>query len=186
MIIGISGCQRTGKTFAAQKIAESLGMKFVPTNVPSITAKYPKAKSNFKERMRCQYEILDHFEKLLADDFIVLDRTPVDLLVYTMDAYHWGNVTAQNDQTLKEYCEKLLTLIPKLDIMILTELLDVVEQGSSKAPTDQMYMLKIDHMMRSFGNYHYILKGGTYESRNRSIDSVIEAIRPQTMVCANP
>ena len=186
MIIGIAGCQRTGKTHAAKVIAEQLGLKYVPTNVSAITAKYPKAKSNFKERMRCQNEILEHFEKLLDDDGIVLDRTPVDLLVYTLDAFHWGNVNEKNNKAVEEYLRKALTLLARFDIMILTERLDEVVADTSKAPTDSMYMMKIDHMMASFGNYHYILRGGTYEERNRSISETIEQIRTQAMGGPDP
>jgi uncharacterized protein (DUF1330 family) len=183
MIIGIAGCQRTGKTYAAKVIAEKLGLEYVATDVSSITSKYPTATKNFTARMKCQEEILSKLESLLTKDNIVLDRTPIDLMVYTMDAYHWGNVNAKNEKKVQDYCKRVLTLVSKFDIMILTEMLDTVVEDSTKAPTNKMYMQKIDHMMASFGNYHYILKGGSYETRNESIESIIERIRSQRMVC---
>lgn len=181
MRIGIAGCQRTGKTYAAVSLAANLGLKYVATDVSSITKKYPTATKNFNARMKCQEEILTKLESLLEEDNIVLDRTPIDLMVYTLDAYHWGNVSEKHDKKVQDYCKRLLTLLDKFDIMILTEMLDVVEEDSTKAPTNQMYMRKIDHMMASSHDYDYTLKGGSYDTRNQSIQQCTAEIHGRSV-----
>lgn len=180
MIIGFSGCQRSGKTYAAQKLADMLGYEFVPTNVSSVLQKHPNASKSFKNRMNCQNDILGHLAGIIDQckgKNVVLDRTPIDMIVYTMDAYTWREANDANEKILEKYLSACSDLMSKIDFTVKTDLLDIVVDAENKAPTGFFYRLKLDSMFDSMYTYDYQLAGGSYESRDLAIENMISKLK---------
>ena len=112
--IGLSGSHRVGKTTLAEAYAKAHGYTFVPTNISEIQLNHgydsSKQDYSFKERIHIQEIILDELEyryekmhQILKN--VITDRTPYDLLVYTL--------LAVNDKCDKEDYERLTYYISR-------------------------------------------------------------------------
>lgn len=101
LFYGLVGAQRVGKTTLGQDLADALGVPFVPTNVSGTLEKMgvnPQAPMDFSERLAVQQEVLlalelEYFraERAHEDaDLIIVDRTPMDVLGYTLSEISMG------------------------------------------------------------------------------------------------
>ena len=91
MIIGLSGSHRTGKTTLARTFAEKHGVQFLETSVSAIfkeLGKDPALPMTFTERLDVQEVVLERLEMMYASADLktgsITDRTPLDLIAYTM------------------------------------------------------------------------------------------------------
>ena len=89
MNVGLCGAHRTGKTTLALELAKLKGAQFVRTRVSEIFKEcglHPAQPMDFATRLDIQFRILDACEsdwQAAAGNFIT-DRTPVDLMAYTL------------------------------------------------------------------------------------------------------
>lgn len=89
-MFGYAGAHRSGKTTTARAVADRLGIEFLETKVGQVFADLgidPKAELPFEERLKVQNAILRSLEvqyDLRYGKFFVADRTPFDVLGYTM------------------------------------------------------------------------------------------------------
>ena len=90
-MIGLSGSHRVGKTSLARAYAEKNGLKFVETSASQVFKDMgldPAVRYDFSTRLTVQEEILKRFDveyaKHCHSDMAIADRTPLDLLGYTM------------------------------------------------------------------------------------------------------
>lgn len=95
LFYGFIGAHRTGKTTLAAAVAEELGLPFFKTSVSKTLADHgvnPQADMPFAERLRVQEIVLDGLLANYAEAqehfpdarIILVDRTPLDVLSYTM------------------------------------------------------------------------------------------------------
>lgn len=89
-MFGITGAHRSGKTTLAKELAESLGFEFLETKVTDVFTQLgvdPKANLPFDQRIDVQNEIMKSLQvqyELRSGKMFIADRTPFDVLGYTM------------------------------------------------------------------------------------------------------
>jgi len=95
LLYGFMGAHRTGKTTVARQLAADIGVPFCETNLSQALSTMsidPQADIGFKRRLEIQNTLLDlllaGYAKARAEnpgyDAIIVDRTPLDILAYTM------------------------------------------------------------------------------------------------------
>lgn len=155
MIIGITGPHRTGKTTLAKAYAEKHGIIFLETSATAVFRSMglnPAETYDFETRLNVQEKILEVFEELYKKASVksgaITDRTPLDLIAYTMaDAV--GDVVPEDQQArLKKYVQKCFDVYNKyfaLCVLVPPAIPVVYEEG--KASSNQAY---IDHLQLIF------------------------------------
>jgi len=90
-MIGLAGAHRVGKTTLAREFAKKHGLEFVQTSASQVFKDMgldPAATHDFATRLAVQEEILNRFDALYAQhtraDLAIADRTPLDMLAYTL------------------------------------------------------------------------------------------------------
>lgn len=87
---GLVGAHRTGKTTLASEVARLHGWEFAQTSVSAIFKSLgynPAQEFDFGTRLTIQEEILrrmDAFYAKVSGPNVITDRTPIDMLAYTM------------------------------------------------------------------------------------------------------
>lgn len=112
-MIGLLGAHRVGKTSLARKFAAMFGYAFMETSVSGIfkeLGRDPADTFTFTERLDIQEKILQRLDKTYdeasADGLVIVDRTPLDLLGYTMAEAIGDSVSEADQARFKEYMEK--------------------------------------------------------------------------------
>lgn len=107
---GLCGAHRTGKTTLAKAYAEKHGALFVETSVSAIFKDLghdPADTFDFKTRLDIQEEVLKRVDAIYGCVPIgvdsVTDRTPLDMLGYTMAEAIGGNVRDEDQQRFERY-----------------------------------------------------------------------------------
>lgn len=116
MILGLIGSHRTGKTTLAEAYAEKTGATIVKMDVGGLQRKLGFDSSNqsydFDTRMDIQERLLFCFEEIyksVSGEDAVVDRTPLDLIGYTMLAVKDDLSEAQSDR-LNKYVQDCINL----------------------------------------------------------------------------
>lgn len=106
--LGLVGSHRTGKTTLAQAYAEKTGAMLVTMNVGALQKELGYDSSNqsydFDTRMAIQEHLLQRFDEIyeaIKGLNIVCDRTPLDLIGYTMLAVNDDLSEAQSERLTK-------------------------------------------------------------------------------------
>jgi len=88
--LGLCGAHRTGKTTLAAEFAKQHNFAFVRTTTSEVFAKHgldPAQPMDFSTRLWIQHKVLEAAEAIWAkhqDEDFVTDRTPLDMLAYTL------------------------------------------------------------------------------------------------------
>ena len=87
--IGLSGAHRTGKTTLARAVEKGLGLRFIETSTSAVFRRMglnPAITYDFDTRLTVQREVLKDAVALYqcAGDSFITDRTPLDMLAYTL------------------------------------------------------------------------------------------------------
>ena len=106
--IGICGAHRTGKTTLAKALAKALNMPFVEIGTSAIFAKNnldPAKPMDFRTRLYIQQQILKHAVEvwLGMDKPFICDRTPIDMMAYTLAEVQGDTLDRQTEQELLDY-----------------------------------------------------------------------------------
>lgn len=107
--VGLSGAHRVGKTTLAKACEKDLGLVYIDTDVGAVFKNWrlsPKTNYQFEARMALQWHILNHVaEKYEAagDRPFITDRTPIDLLAYTLFEVDRDNVKGELETDLQAY-----------------------------------------------------------------------------------
>lgn len=121
---GLSGAHRTGKTSICQEL-ETLskgGVVFVPTTTSQIAEEMgfdTTKQHSFDDRMTFQWNVLISLTKVWGEaatgnDTWVTDRTPLDLIAYTLIDSHSWEFLKEYKEELEEYKDACLSVSSKL------------------------------------------------------------------------
>ena len=119
-MIGLSGAQRCGKTTLARAFAEKNELEFVETSASTVFKSLgldPAVTYDFATRLTVQEAILETFEVAYAEhstkDSAITDRTPLDLMAYTLAEAIGDVVSAAEQSRLEKYIERCFEVINK-------------------------------------------------------------------------
>lgn len=112
-MMGLAGAHRTGKTSLAREGARVLGVPFVETSTSAVFKAVgldPAEPMNFTTRMMVQNLVLkDAIEKWQGyKDGFLSDRTPIDMLAYTMADIRGDTLDATGEALLVKYLRDCL------------------------------------------------------------------------------
>lgn len=115
MTIGLTGSHRTGKTTLARAVAEKLGLEFVETSASSVFKLMgldPAKTYDFSTRLTVQENILESFEAVYAEhsakSLCITDRTPLDLMAYTLAEAIGETVLPEDQSRLTKYMARCI------------------------------------------------------------------------------
>jgi len=149
MSIGLVGAHRTGKSTLARSYAEKNGIEFLETRTSAVFERMgvsPKEDYTFRVRLQIQEEILADAVRLYATagaDWIS-DRTPIDMLAYTLADVQRANLNHEDSERLQRYiasCFRTANMYFSTLILVQPGIKIVEEEG--KAPGNPSY---IEHL----------------------------------------
>lgn len=154
-MFGLSGSHRSGKTTLAKLIAANLGIDFLETNLSSVFAAHgvdAKDDLPFAKRMEIQEEMMRLLEikyGVRTKPFIA-DRTPFDVLGYTVSEVHRGTMDdAMRDRYRAHLIHGLRIVTQSLRaIMVLDPLVNPTD-AAGKAQACPVYMAHVDACIRA-------------------------------------
>ena len=118
-MLGLIGSHRTGKTTLAEAYAKKTGAAVVKMNVGDLQRQFGFDSSNqsygFDMRMDIQEKLLASFEEIystIKDKNAIVDRTPLDLIGYTMLAVK-DNLSEAQSNRLEQYVVDCINLTNK-------------------------------------------------------------------------
>ena len=189
-MIGLCGAQRTGKSTLAKEFAEDSGVDYVPVNTSGVFEAMgfdPKADYDMATRMQIQWEILKAAQATYAKAprFFITDRTPLDMLAYTLADVQRGNVTGEVIDQVVAYADKCFSMTNQYftSIVVVQPGIPLVEEAG-KAPANLAHMEHINTLILGLANdercktsKHYIARGTTdLQARVRAIYRVMSSV----------
>lgn len=124
-IIGIAGAHRTGKSTLAKAFAERHEMSFLETSVSKVFKDMgldPSKRYDFATRMNVQERVLDVMDELYASLKLtgeaITDRTPLDMIAYTMADIGPGDITEEEGARFEAYVRRCIEVINQRFSMI--------------------------------------------------------------------
>ncbi len=116
--IGICGAHRTGKTTLAIALSKALNMPFVAIGTSELFAQHnidPAKPMDFRTRIAIQNKVLDKAESIWfeMDEPFVCDRTPIDMVAYTMSEVLGNTLDKQLEQELLDYRVRCNTVLDR-------------------------------------------------------------------------
>ena len=152
-MIGLIGAHRTGKTTLAKAYAEETGTPFVETSSSAVFEKLgysPKLDYDFGTRMIIQNAILDDAVEKYSQHtgMFVTDRTPIDMLAYTMADIQRDNLTPEQSIEFVKYVGRCFEESNKrfLALVLVQPGIETVE-ALGKAPANPAYMEHLNTLM---------------------------------------
>ena len=149
-MIGLCGAHRTGKTTLARAFAEKHGLEFVQTSATQVFKDLgfdAATHYDFATRLTIQEEILKRFDKQYAEigcKSAIADRTPLDMLAYTMAEAVQHAVPAELQARFKKYVQSCIDVTNKrFGVLLVVQpgIQIVAEEG--KAALNEAY---IEHL----------------------------------------
>lgn len=114
-LTGLCGAHRTGKTSLARAYAEKHGIAFIETSVSAIFRELghdPAASFDFKTRLDIQEVILSRLDAVYGSMppsvHAITDRTPLDMLAYTMAEAIGPAVGEADQERFARYVERCI------------------------------------------------------------------------------
>lgn len=156
MIVGLAGAHRTGKTTLARAYAEKHKVPFVQTSASGTFARLgmdPRKDYPFGVRLMIQAEILADCEQVWRKngDSYITDRTPLDLMAYTVADVTRENVGEAESKVLVDYlgtCFKVLNRCFPC-VVIVQPGISLVERRDA-APCNVAYIEHINSLVLGF------------------------------------
>lgn len=140
-MIGLCGSHRVGKTTLARVFAEKHGLEFVQTSASAIFKELgydPAVTYDFKTRLTIQEEILKRFDEQYAGhpaaDSAIADRTPLDMLAYTLAEVDGSRLDEEDEARLRRYMDACIAVTNKrFSVLLVVQpgIPVVVEEGKA-------------------------------------------------------
>lgn len=152
---GLCGAHRTGKTTLARAYAAKTGAIFVETSVSAIFKDLghdPASTFDFKTRLDIQEEVLKRIDAVYACVPVgvaaISDRTPLDMLGYTMAEAIGGNVSSEDQERFAQYVRECFNVTNKrfATVTLLQPGIEV-QPEAGKAVANLAYMEHLNSLM---------------------------------------
>lgn len=149
-MLGLVGSHRVGKTTLMHAFSEDSGIKAVATSTSAVFERLgfdPREDYDFRTRLFIQNEILSHVERQYreAGRLFVTDRTPIDMLAYTMADVQRANLVEGDAEAFGEYLKRCIDTTNRhfAALIVIQPGIKVVEVRKS-APGNSAYMEHIN------------------------------------------
>lgn len=191
MTIGIVGSHRTGKTTLAKLYAERGGIQLVQTDVSGLFKELgfdPKLDYDFATRLFLQRKILERVDTQYckAAGTFITDRTPLDMLSYTLADVTRQNMTPEFTNEVMQYSRDCFEVTNRHFglLMLVSPGIKVIE-AEGKAPANEAYMEHIHHIALGLlvsqevkAEHYYIPRHMTdLEDRVEALSNAVEKVK---------
>lgn len=168
MLFGLAGAHRSGKTSLAKKTAEDLGLHFHATSTTEVARSFgfdPVAPMSLEERVALQVALLHHHVKTLdkLPRPAIVDRTPADILAYTLAEIHMQShrvLSAQSLETVEQMKDVAIKALQMhySHVFVISQL-PTFEVDPTKAPFN-----------RAFQSHHALLVEGILSAAQEGLN----------------
>jgi nicotinamide riboside kinase len=188
MLFGISGASGTGKTTLAKRVAEDLGITYMPTSITECAKKHgfdAVAPMSLQSRIELQMHLLkDHVDMVTnADRPLIVDRTPIDMVAYLMaefDMHSHMRATSEEIVAAEEYVDLCLDATTRLyDYIFVLGQLDHYEIKESRPADNRAYQTHTQLIMQGclsqiHGRMNYmVIRSQDLEDRHETLSDAI-------------
>jgi hypothetical protein len=152
-MLGLCGPHRTGKSTLAKAFAEATGTRYVQTGASATFARLgfdPKKDYDFATRLKIQREILRDCNALYekAGVRFITDRTPIDLLGYTLADVTRENVPLALAAGLDSYIAECYACVNQhFTTLVLVQPGIPLVEAEGKAPANPAYIEHLNALM---------------------------------------
>lgn len=150
MKIGFCGAHRTGKTSSMIKLSEDTDLNLIPiktktSKIFSDNSMSPDRHYEFSRRLDIQLKILDYLDHQYAygGDNFVTDRTPFDLLSYTLCDVN-NDTSTIYESSIAKYAESCFLSIKRFDRVFIIQPHIPVVYEDGKASLNSAYLQHIN------------------------------------------
>lgn len=191
MVYGFSGAHRSGKTTLARRIAEDFGFEFLETKTGEVMKAHGidiVANMPIADRITAQEILLDHHIKVIsaAGRPLITDRTPLDMLAYTLGEVFMNNITMTTeesrliDKRIKAYSERCMREARRhYHAVVIVRPLSIYVDEEGKPPASRAYQDHFDMLVTGAATRanvrHAILKTDDLDDRVEATGAFIIA-----------
>lgn len=157
---GLAGASRTGKTTLAKRLSTELNIPFLDSSTTVLARKAGfnmVANMGVEERLTAQEKLLEAYMELIheAPQVFITDRTPFDMLAYTLAEVGMHSCDAELGERIAKYTEACMAAGEKTFAMVMhVDPLDFYEESPDKPPLNKAYQNHI----------HLLIGGALLES----------------------
>lgn len=157
MLFGLSGSAGTGKTTLARRVADDLGITFMPTSITQSAKRHgfdAVAPMSVVKRLEMQMKLLeDHVSMVCkADRPLIVDRTPIDMAGYMLAEIGMHSHTFLQPEAIvaiEEYVDLCLETTVKLyDYIFILGQLDHYEIKETRPADNRAYQTHTQLIMQ--------------------------------------
>lgn len=157
---GLAGASRSGKTTLAKRLSQDLSIPFLDSSTTVLARKAGfnmVANMSVEERIIAQEKLLDSYMELVdeAPKVFVTDRTPFDMLAYTLAEVGMHTTSAELGERIDKYAEACISAGESTFAMVMhVDPLLFYEESPDKPPLNKAYQKHI----------HLLIGGALMES----------------------
>ena len=175
MIIGLTGAHRTGKSTLAKAFADKYHdeVKLCLTSASQVFQRLgysPQAELDFETRLTIQEEILKELTKQYKEhtgQMAITDRTPIDMLAYTLAEVNRQTLTPKLDTRLRKYSERCYDVTNQyFGVLIVVQPGIPLVDDPTKAPATEGYIEHINALICGLVAQEVILPAHYYLARS--------------------
>lgn len=151
MNVGLCGAHRTGKTTLAMELAKLTNRQFIKTRTSEVFKECgvdPARPMDFATRMRMQIRFLEAYERdwRNAGGPFVTDRTPVDLMAYTLADIQGATVVDYPE--FQDYIEQCFEVTNQFfDTLVIVQPGIPLAEAEWKAALNEAYIEHINSLV---------------------------------------
>ncbi|MPQ56365.1 AAA family ATPase [Duganella sp. FT27W] len=154
-MIGLCGAHRTGKTSLARAYTQATGAMFIESPVTKIWTELgldpSKPNFDFKTRLDAQELILERLDKeyaAAAGVNAIADRTPIDMLGYTMAEALSNNVTDADMDRFHRYVQRCFDVLNRrFSVLLLIQPGIALQPAANKGALNEAYIAHLNSLM---------------------------------------
>jgi hypothetical protein len=156
-MIGLCGAHRTGKTTLAKGYALKSGSTFLETSVSAINRDLGfdlTREHTFAERLAHQEKILERIDRIYgehAGEDVITDRTPLDMIAYTMAEAINDRVAEEDQGRFARYVQKCIDVTNRrFGILMLVQPGIPIIAAEGKAVANAAYIEHLNSLILGF------------------------------------
>lgn len=151
-LLGLAGSHRVGKTSLAEEVSAKRKCNFLATSVSQVFYDLgfdPADSYDFRTRLTIQEAVLEHVDAKYAAAPVgalsICDRTPLDMLAYTLAEAYGDRVSDADQDRLERYTQKCLEVTNKRFALLLVVQPGIpLVAGSGKAVLNKAYIEQLN------------------------------------------